>query len=133
MKADALSAGDKIGKYQIRRLLGQGGMGEVYLAFDPVIEREVALKVLSAEVANSDAALQRFLREARAIGRLNSPHIVAVYDVDQSNNRYFIVMELLSGGSVADLAERHGILPWNEACEIAAQAAPGWPPPMPPA
>ena len=125
MKADALSAGDKIGKYQIRRLLGQGGMGAVYLAFDPVIEREVALKVLSAEVANSDAALQRFLREARAIGRLNSPHVVAVYDVDQSNNRYFIVMELLSGGSVADLAERHGALPWNEACEIAAQAARG--------
>ena len=125
MKADALSAGDKIGKYEIRSLLGEGGMGAVYLAYDPLIEREVALKVLSQDVGNSHAALQRFLGEARAIGRLNSPHVVSIYDIDQWNNQYYIVMELLTGGSVADLSDMQGAMPWEEAFQIVAQAARG--------
>ena len=125
MTGELLPAGEKIGKYQVRGLLGEGGMGAVYLAFDPLIEREVALKVLSQDVGNSEVALQRFLGEARAIGRLNHPHVVSIYDIDQWNGRYYLVMELLSGGSVAGLAEQKGALPWEEACELVAQAARG--------
>lgn len=114
-----------IGKYQLRRVLGVGGMGVVYLAFDPMIEREVALKVLSPEIAQTPAALQRFLCEARSIGRLNHPHVVSIYEIGEWNGIYFLVMELLTGGSVADLAERTGPLPWREACRIVAQSARG--------
>jgi len=114
-----------IGKYQIRAILGQGGMGVVYQAFDPMIEREVALKVLSPEVSNSPLALQRFLGEARSIGRLNHPNVVSIYEISEWNGMYYLVMELLTGGSVADLAEKSGIIAWPEACRIGAEAARG--------
>lgn len=125
MASTQLTAGEKVGKYQIRKLLGEGGMGAVYLAYDPLIEREVALKVLSQDVGNSESALQRFLGEARAIGRLNNPYVVSIYDIDQWNGRYYLVMELLSGGSVAGYAEQNGALPWEDACRLVAQAARG--------
>lgn len=114
-----------IGKYLIQSVLGQGGMGVVYKAFDPLIEREVALKVLSPEIARTPSALQRFLVEARSTGRLNHPHVVSIYEINQVNGTYFLVMELLTGGSVEDLAERVGALPWRHACRIAAEAARG--------
>lgn len=117
--------GGKIGKYEIRNLLGEGGMGSVYLAFDPLIEREVALKILAPAVSGNKSALQRFLGEARAIGRLNNPHVVSVYDIDQWDEQYYIVMELLSGGSVAERSESTGALPWKDACRIIAEAARG--------
>lgn len=117
--------GEKVGKYEIRSQLGSGGMGAVFLAFDPLIEREVALKVLSPELSNSSVALQRFLGEARAIGRLNHPNVVSIYDIDQWNGQYYLVMELLSGGSVAERVERQGRMPWKEACALIAQAAHG--------
>lgn len=115
----------KVGKYEIRSQLGSGGMGAVYLAFDPLIEREVALKVLSPELSSSPVALQRFLGEARAIGRLNHPHVVSIFDIDQWNGQYYLVMELLSGGSVAERVDRSGRMPWQEACTMIAQAARG--------
>ncbi len=117
--------GGKIGKYEIRALLGEGGMGAVYLAFDPLIEREVALKILTQAVGSNSSALQRFLGEARAIGRLNSPHVVSIYDIDQWEGQYYIVMELLSGGSVAELSDKAGALPWELACRMIAEAARG--------
>ncbi len=120
-----LAAGDKIGKYEIRSLLGQGGMGAVYRAFDPYTEREVALKVLSQDVGSNPTALQRFLGEALAIARLNSPHVVSIYEIDQWQGHYYLAMELLAGGSVADYAEQRGTLAWNEAFRIVAQAARG--------
>lgn len=120
-----VSVGDKIGKYQVRAKLGSGGMGAVYLAFDPMIEREVALKVLSPQLSNSPTALQRFLGEARAIGRLNHPHVVSIYEIDQWNERYFLVMELLAGGSVADRVDEAGAIAWQEACRLTAEAARG--------
>ena len=121
----ASQVGETIGKYEIRSQLGAGGMGAVLLAYDSVIEREVAIKVLSEDVAASKVALQRFLQEARAIGRLNHPNVVSIYDIDQWNGQYFIVMELLSGGSLAELVEKRGPLPWQEACHLIAQAAQG--------
>jgi serine/threonine protein kinase len=117
--------GTSIGKYAVRSLLGQGGMGAVYLAFDPLIEREVAIKVLSPEISKNPTALQRFLGEARAIGRLNHPNVVSIYDIDQWNGQYYLVMELLSGGNAGDAVRSRGSLDWKDACRIAAQAAQG--------
>ena len=115
----------KIGKYEIRAKLGSGGMGAVYLGFDTLIEREVAIKVLSPDVAASKIALQRFLQEARSIGKLNHPNVVSIYDIDVWNAQYYLVMELISGGSLAELVEKTGPLAWQEACQKIAQAASG--------
>lgn len=117
--------GTTIGKYEIRAQLGAGGMGAVYLGFDSLIEREVAIKVLSQDVAASQIALQRFLQEARSIGKLNHPNVVSVYDIDIWNGQYYLVMELISGGSLADLVEKNGPLAWPDACQKIAQAALG--------
>ena len=117
--------GQTIGKYEIRAQLGSGGMGAVYLAFDPLIEREVAIKVLSPDLSSSPTALQRFLGEARAIGRLNHPNVVSIYDIDQWKGQYYLVMELLAGGSIADRVSDSARLPWDEACRMVAQAANG--------
>jgi len=117
--------GTSIGKYAVRSLLGEGGMGAVYLAFDPLIEREVAIKVLSPEISKNPTALQRFLGEARAIGRLNHPNVVSIYDIDQWNGQYYLVMELLSGGSLGEAVRSRGPLDWKDACRIVAQAAQG--------
>ncbi|MFM7056152.1 MAG: protein kinase domain-containing protein [Planctomycetota bacterium] len=114
-----------VGKYRIRRLLGQGGMGTVYLAFDPLIEREVAIKLLSPELSSNADSLRRFLGEARSIGRLNHPNVVAIHAIDVWDGRYYLVMELLTGGSVADLAEKRGRLPIRQAASFLAQAARG--------
>ncbi len=121
----SIQVGGTVGKYQIRAQLGAGGMGAVYLAFDPLIEREVAIKVLSQEVDASSVALQRFLQEARSIGRLNHPNVVSIFDIDQWHGQYYIVMELLSGGSLSQLVDEKGALDWREACRIVAQAASG--------
>lgn len=117
--------GDRIGKYLIRARLGEGAMGVVYQAFDTLIERDVAIKVLSRDVAGSDVILQRFLAEARAIGKLNHPNVVSIYDVDLWERQYYLVMELLSGGSLAQVIESRRSLPWPEACRLVAQAAQG--------
>jgi len=125
LKDAEIASGQTIGKYEIRRQLGAGGMGAVYLAFDPLIEREVALKVLKPDLGNSPAALQRFLGEARAIGKLNHPHVVSIYDIDRWGGQYYLVMELLSGGSVAERLDQAGRLPWEEATRLIAEAAHG--------
>ncbi|MFO1019791.1 MAG: serine/threonine-protein kinase [Planctomycetales bacterium] len=117
--------GEMLGKYQIRCQLGEGGMGAVYLGFDPLIEREVAIKILSPEVGNSSEILQRFLGEARAIGRLNHPNVVSIYEIDRWNEQYYLVMELLSGGSLAHRVNKSGPLPWEVACRMVSQAAAG--------
>ena len=122
--APTLRAGSKLGKYEIRRLLGRGAMGAVYLAFDPMIEREVAIKVLPPEVASRPTALTRFLTEARSTGKIGHPNAVSIFDISEHNGQYYIVMELLTGGSVADRA-KDGALPWKEACRITAEAAEG--------
>lgn len=120
-----LSNGTKVGKYIIRSVLGAGGMGSVYLAFDPLIEREIALKILSTEQSGSDLAVQRFIQEARAIGKLTHAHVVAIYDIDRWDNQYFIVMELITGGSLGQRVRRDGPLEWREACRLIMQAAEG--------
>ncbi|MDF1744769.1 MAG: protein kinase [Gimesia sp.] len=118
-------AGQKLGKYEILAKLGQGGMGTVFLGFDPMIEREVAIKVLPTEIATDPIILDRFLAEAKAIGKLSHPHVVSVFDIGQHENLYYIVMELLKGGSLAELIIKEGALPWEEASRMIAEAADG--------
>jgi serine/threonine protein kinase len=120
-----LTLGTVLGKYEIRRKLGAGGMGAVYLAFDPMIEREVAVKVLPPEIASRPQALSRFLTEAKATGKLNHPHVVTIYDIGAQGNLNYIVMEVLRGGSVLDSVQRSSGLPWRDACTMVADAADG--------
>lgn len=89
-----------IGKYEVLRLLGSGGMGTVYEARDPVLERRVAVKVLAADLARQAELRERFLREAQAAGRLRHPNIVQVYDVGESNGRLFLAMEFVAGSDL---------------------------------
>lgn len=120
-----LEPGQKLGKYLIHAKLGQGGMGAVYLGFDPMIERPVAVKVLPPEIAGDPAVLDRFLAEAKAIGKLSNEHVVSIYDIGLQDQHYYIVMEFLKGGSLTHFIKQSGIPDWKEACRLTAEAAEG--------
>ena len=120
-----IQPGSLLGKYEVKSLLGQGGMGAVYLAFDPMIERNVAIKVLPAEVSQNTNALKRFLGEARATGKLHHRNAIAIYDIGNAGEVNFIVMELATGGSVADLVAQQQPIPFTEACRIISEAGEG--------
>src|SRR5882762_10994478 len=92
-----LAPGTELGRYEIRSKIGEGGMGEVYRAFDPKIGREVAIKVLPAELAANKERVARFEQEAQAAGALNHPNILAIYDVDTEDGVLYVVSELLEG------------------------------------
>ena len=96
-----LSAGDKLGPYEILAPIGKGGMGEVYRARDTRLHRDVAVKVLPQAFA-TEAARERFQREARAASALNHPNICAVYDVGEAAGHPFLVMELLDGKTLRE-------------------------------
>jgi eukaryotic-like serine/threonine-protein kinase len=93
----ALEAGTKFGPYQILSPLGTGGMGEVNRAEDTKLHREVAIKVLPAEVASSPERLQRFEREATTDAALNHPNVVTIHAIEESSGHRFIAMELVEG------------------------------------
>jgi non-specific serine/threonine protein kinase len=92
-----LQAGTSLGPYEVERLLGAGGMGEVYLAHDTRLQREVAIKVLPVGQASDDIAGTRLRREAHAIAALNHPNICSIYDIGEHENKPFFVMEKLEG------------------------------------
>jgi hypothetical protein len=101
---------EKIGKYRILERVGRGGMGTVFKAHDPILNRLVALKVISGEVEVSDELKARFFREARACAKLNHPNIILVYDLGEDQDRLFIVMEFLEGEELKRIiAERRPI------------------------
>ena len=98
-----LSAGTRLGPYEIVSAVGAGGMGEVYRARDTRLEREVAVKVLSRDLTSSQIARERFQREARTIAALHHPHICAIYDVGETpEHQAFIVMEFLQGETLEE-------------------------------
>ena len=104
----------RIGKYEIRRTLGEGAMGTVFLAHDPSIGRLVALKTIRTSVIDADTDgrfRDRFRNEARAAGRLSHPNIVCIYDYDEAADTPFIVMELVKGMSLARYAAHAALAP----------------------
>src|SRR5437867_3288339 len=116
----SILVGSMVGPYRIHRRLGAGGMGEVFLGHDPRLQRNVALKCLTrSETQTGDV---RVLREARAVARLNHPHIAAVYDVLHHQDRIFIVMEYVEGESLAARLRR-GRLSMDEVRTIGRQLA----------
>ncbi len=98
-----LSAGDRLGPYEVLGLLGAGGMGEVYRARDPRLGRDVAVKVLPEEVARDPERLSRFEREARAVAALSHPNILTVFDVGTHEGTPYVVTELLEGETLREL------------------------------
>lgn len=108
----------EIGDYHILRRIGVGAMAEVYLAEQRSLRRRVAFKVLKPELASDNVYLQRFLREARAIGGLVHPNIVQVYQVDQIDGVWFIAQEFVSGQTLQELLKRKGSLSANRVAEI---------------
>src|SRR5882762_4599003 len=100
--ASALSSGTKIGRYEIRSQLGKGGMGDVYLARDRSINRDVALKVLPANFASDRERLQRFKQEAQAAASLNHPNIAHIYEIGEFEGIHFIAMEFIDGQTLRD-------------------------------
>src|ERR1044071_7255737 len=96
----SLSAGTRLGPYEIVSPIGAGGMGEVYRAKDPRLSREVAIKVLPASLSQDQDRLRRFEQEARAAGVLNHPNITAVYDIGTHGGAPYVVQELLAGATL---------------------------------
>jgi predicted ATPase/predicted Ser/Thr protein kinase len=119
-----LLAGTHLGPYEIEKLLGMGGMGEVYRARDARLGRIVAIKILPPEFAADSDRLGRFEREARSASALNHPNIVTIYDLGQEGSTHYIAMELIEGKTLRELLAA-GSLPIRKAIEIAAQVAEG--------
>jgi eukaryotic-like serine/threonine-protein kinase len=108
-------------RYRLGSLLGVGGMAKVYLADDRVLERQVAVKVLSPPYAQDPMFVERFRREARAAARLSHPNIVAVFDSGSDANQHYLVMEYVAGQSLAELLHRQGRLTPRRAAELAVE------------
>ncbi|HEY3202308.1 MAG TPA: protein kinase [Thermoanaerobaculia bacterium] len=119
-----LSAGTRLGPYEILALLGAGGMGEVYKARDERLKRDVAIKVLQAELAADADRRARFEREARAASALNHPHIVTIYDIGSADSNFYIAMELVDGATLRDVFGDEP-LPPRRLLDIAVQTAEG--------
>jgi len=113
-----LSAGDKLGPYRILASIGAGGMGEVYRAQDAKLGRDVALKVLPAEMAHDPERLARFHREAKALAQLDHPNIVTIHSVEECNGVHFLTMQLVEGRSLDRVIPASG-LPLEQIVEIA--------------
>ena len=115
-----LSSGTRLGVYHVIAKIGEGGMGEVYLARDTTLDRDVALKVLPDGFASDPDRLARFEREAKVLASLNHPNIAAIYGLEQGSDTKALVLELVEGATLADrLAE--GALPIDDAWPIATQ------------
>jgi Tol biopolymer transport system component len=117
-----MSKGTRLGPYQVERLLGSGGMGEVYRARDTTLNRDVAIKVLLPAVTADPERLSRFSREAQVLASLNHPHIAQIYGLEDSGGVPALVLELVDGPTLADRIA-HGAIPIGEALPIAAQVA----------
>ncbi|WP_437230974.1 serine/threonine protein kinase [Planctomicrobium sp. SH661] len=117
--------GTMIGKYSISQFLGRGGMGEVYLAIDSLVEREIALKVLPAHLLNKKSSLPRFLAEARAVGKLMNQHTVTLFEIGEHEGGYFLAMEFVGGGSIADLVAGRKPVAWGRATRFAWEVTKG--------
>ncbi|MCU1648616.1 MAG: Non-specific serine/threonine protein kinase, partial [Nocardia sp.] len=116
-------AGSRFGQYELRRLLGVGGMGEVYDAYDTVRDRTVALKLLDVELAKSPTYVERFRRESRTAARLQEPHVIPVHDWGEVDGVLFIDMRLVSGRDLKAHLISEGPMPPGRAVEVVEQIA----------
>ena len=118
--------GQKINdRYEIIRSIGEGGMANVYLAHDIILNRDVAVKILRGDLANDEKFVRRFQREAISSSSLNHPNIVEMYDVGEDDGKYFIVMEYIEGKTLKSLIKRRGALTLPEVIDIMLQLTSG--------
>ena len=121
-----ISRGETINdRYQIIRTIGEGGMANVYLAHDIILDRDVAVKVLRGDLAGDEKFVRRFQREAISASSLSHPNIVEMYDVGEDNGKYFIVMEYVEGKTLKSLIKRRGALTLSEVIDIMMQLTSG--------
>ncbi len=111
------------GRYELGRRIGRGGMAEVFVARDKLLDRPVAIKILFAEYAKDPLFVERFRREAMSAASLNHPNIVGVYDWGQVDTTYYIAMEYVQGRTLADILQKHERLSVLQACDIALDIA----------
>ena len=121
-----ISKGQKINeRYEILRSIGEGGMANVYLAKDIILDRLVAVKILRGDLSNDDKFVRRFQREAISSSSLSHPNIVEMYDVGEDNDKYYIVMEYVQGKTLKNLIKRRGALTLDETLDIMTQLTEG--------
>jgi eukaryotic-like serine/threonine-protein kinase len=119
------TSGFKVDRYVLLDLIGQGGMGRVYLAQDTRLNREVALKILSPERVNNPRAIARFQREARVGAQLQHENLVRIYDFGESSGRFYLVMEYIEGKTIGTLISEDGAIPPPTAVKLVRQVAMG--------
>ncbi|HQC83500.1 MAG TPA: Stk1 family PASTA domain-containing Ser/Thr kinase [Bacilli bacterium] len=112
-------------RYQIIKTIGEGGMANVYLAYDTILDRNVAVKVLRGDLATDEKFVRRFQREALSASSLSHPNIVEVYDVGEDNGSYYIVMEYIEGKQLKQLLKKRGKLTLTEVVDIMLQVTDG--------
>jgi eukaryotic-like serine/threonine-protein kinase len=115
-----LAAGTKLGRYEIRSKLGEGGMGEVYLALDTELDRTVAIKILPEALASNEQRLRRFIQEAKAVSALNHPHILTIHEIGNTDSTRFIATEFIDGETLRDRIRR-GSQKLHDVLEFAVQ------------
>lgn len=121
-----LSKGQKISdRYEILKSVGEGGMANVFLANDIILDRKVAVKVLRGDLSTDDKFIRRFQREALSVSNLSHPNIVEVYDVGEEDGEYYIVMEYLSGKTLKQLLKKRETLTLTEVIDIMSQVTDG--------
>lgn len=117
-----ITKGDKINdRYQIIKTIGEGGMANVYLAQDTILNRYVAVKILRGDLADDEKFVRRFQREALSASKLTHPNIVEMYDVGEDNGQYYIVMEYVNGKTLKSLIKKRGSLTLPEVIDIMTQ------------
>jgi serine/threonine protein kinase len=117
-----IASGTKLGRYEIRSKIGEGGMGEVYLAQDTRLNRQVALKMLRPDIDVSHDRLLRFITEAQTASSLNHPNIITIHEIDETDSGYVIATEFIEGKTLRERLAG-GAIPQAEAIDIALQVA----------
>ena len=117
-----IDPGTQLGRYEIRSKIGEGGMGEVYLAQDTKLDRKVALKILPSDVASDQNRMRRFVQEAKAASALNHPNILTIYEIDQADSGHFIATEFIDGQTLRERT-RKAPLKLGDVLDVAGQIA----------
>ncbi len=102
MDSDVDVTGRRVGRFEIRSLLGRGGMGAVYRAWDATLDRHVAIKILPAHLVTDPDRVRRFVLEAKSASALNHPNVISIYDIGQDGSIHYIAMELIEGATLRD-------------------------------